>query len=460
MPKVIILSGHIGFEVSASFIRGELAAAKGQPVRIDLSSPGGFVFEGIEIFNLIREYKGETEIRLMSLAASMGSYIALAGDKVTAFDNATFMIHNALTIAIGNHNDFRKTANRLEGISNIIAKTYSEKSGKSLEEIKQMMDDNTYLFGNEMLDAGFVDEIIESDPKDKKDKDSAVVEARLMVEGCFNRMRESEAAKADLEKAAAYINHGISDDINIDINGIMFDPEAPFPNEHACRIRNPGDFQKGSFRRIKSSGTDKKFDIIIGRLKGKTTTTTQAFRYPKSTWTTSEARKHCTDHNGILFEPASGYSGCDNCDKDKNKKKEVKNMTLQEFLADNPSARIEFDKAISDAQVEGAKKKKEEMQVHLDKVSVFVAMDKYPSQIKNLIAEVLQGKEDFAALKGAVTMFDASEEKRKSDLAIVEAAKLNDTKPGAGGSGNVSEDGTISNEDEYQAGIKRMKEGI
>lgn len=73
----------------------------------------------------------------------------------------------------------------------------------------------------------------------------------------------------------------------------------PLPNEHACRVRSPGLFQKDSFRRIKQGG----LSIIIGRLKGKTTTTTQSYRYPKSSWTASRARKHCFKHNG-KFEAA------------------------------------------------------------------------------------------------------------------------------------------------------------
>lgn len=73
----------------------------------------------------------------------------------------------------------------------------------------------------------------------------------------------------------------------------------PFPNEHACRVKNPGDFQKGSFRRMKRG----KLSIIIGRLKGKTTTTTQAFRYPIGTWTTAQARAHCKEQKGS-FEAA------------------------------------------------------------------------------------------------------------------------------------------------------------
>lgn len=74
----------------------------------------------------------------------------------------------------------------------------------------------------------------------------------------------------------------------------------PFPNEHSCRIRQPGLFQAESFRRIKQG----RLSIIIGRLKGQTVTTTQTFRYPIKGWTADEARKHCKDNKGS-FEKAS-----------------------------------------------------------------------------------------------------------------------------------------------------------
>jgi len=73
----------------------------------------------------------------------------------------------------------------------------------------------------------------------------------------------------------------------------------PYPNEHACRIRDPGDFQPKSFRRIAQG----KLNIIIGRLKGKTTTTTQAFRYPVDNWSEAEAKAHCKEQGG-RFEAA------------------------------------------------------------------------------------------------------------------------------------------------------------
>lgn len=73
----------------------------------------------------------------------------------------------------------------------------------------------------------------------------------------------------------------------------------PYPNEHSCRIREPGQFQENSFRRIIQG----RLSVIIGKLKGQSSTTVQAFRYPTEDWTEAEARKHCKEQGG-RFEPA------------------------------------------------------------------------------------------------------------------------------------------------------------
>lgn len=78
----------------------------------------------------------------------------------------------------------------------------------------------------------------------------------------------------------------------------------PYPNEHACRLRNPDDFQAGSFRRTSRESDGKKYDVIMGRLKGEETMTEQAYRYPKDSWTETEACDHCQEHDGTC-EPAS-----------------------------------------------------------------------------------------------------------------------------------------------------------
>ncbi len=93
----------------------------------------------------------------------------------------------------------------------------------------------------------------------------------------------------------------------------------PYPNEHACRIRQPGEFEKDSFRRIKKDN----LAIIIGRLEGEEDTTTQAFRYPKDDWTKAEAKAHCKEQDGA-FEAAATKSGEDEMsDKSERERKAV-----------------------------------------------------------------------------------------------------------------------------------------
>ena len=75
--------------------------------------------------------------------------------------------------------------------------------------------------------------------------------------------------------------------------------KVPYPNESSCRLVSPDSFQPGSFRRIIQG----KLQIIIGKLKGKSTTSTQAYRYPIADWTIEQARKHCKEAGGN-FEPA------------------------------------------------------------------------------------------------------------------------------------------------------------
>lgn len=89
----------------------------------------------------------------------------------------------------------------------------------------------------------------------------------------------------------------------IDLGEPVDPEEKPFPNEHACRLRDPGDFQADSFRRIAATHDGKEFALIIGRLKGQTSTTAQAARFPRDRFTAGSARAWCSAHDGS-FEAA------------------------------------------------------------------------------------------------------------------------------------------------------------
>ena len=97
----------------------------------------------------------------------------------------------------------------------------------------------------------------------------------------------------------------LSDELKHELGLDAWPDQKPYPNEHACRIREPGDFQEGSFRRTTRDHEGKEYSVIMGRLKGETTMTEQAYRYAKDTWTAGQAGSHCKAHDGS-FEAASG----------------------------------------------------------------------------------------------------------------------------------------------------------
>ena len=88
------------------------------------------------------------------------------------------------------------------------------------------------------------------------------------------------------------------------ITGVKEMELKPFPNEHACRLRNPDDFEEGSFRRTTRESDGKKYSVIMGKLEGEDTLTEQAYRYDKEVWDADDAKTHCKDHDGT-FEAAT-----------------------------------------------------------------------------------------------------------------------------------------------------------
>ncbi len=202
--KTIVIDQPIGYYNSdGQWLRQKLAEAKGEDIRVEISSPGGFVFDGLEMFNLLKNYEGNVTTHIMGLAASMASYLALAGKRITAEANAVFMIHNVWGVVVGDYSDMQDAANTFKGLSSLLGKTYSSRTGKTEKEIKSLMDAETYYFGDEMKEAGFVDEII---PTEKKEtRDDAVAYARLALEECQAKMKAEKSKPDDLKKAAALL---------------------------------------------------------------------------------------------------------------------------------------------------------------------------------------------------------------------------------------------------------------
>ncbi|HBO3905329.1 TPA: Clp protease ClpP [Pseudomonas aeruginosa] len=153
-----------GEGVTAKRIAGALRAIGSDvDVTVNINSPGGDVFEGLAIYNLLREHKGKVTVNIIGLAASAASFIAMAGDEIRIGRAAFLMIHNAWLIAMGNRNDLREIADWLEPFDMTLADIYAQRTGIDIDDIVKQMDAETWIGGREAVDKGWADAFLESD---------------------------------------------------------------------------------------------------------------------------------------------------------------------------------------------------------------------------------------------------------------------------------------------------------
>lgn len=152
-----------GEGVTAKRIGGILRTMKGKDVTININSPGGDMFEGIAIYNVLKEYEGQVTVKVLSLAASAASLIAMAGDTIQVAKAGFLMIHNAWVVAMGNRNDMMEIATTLEPFDRAMAGIYADRSGITEKDALKMMDQETWITGQDAVDQGFADSLLDTD---------------------------------------------------------------------------------------------------------------------------------------------------------------------------------------------------------------------------------------------------------------------------------------------------------
>lgn len=134
---------------------------------VHVNSPGGDMFEGVAIYNKIRDHadaNGLTvKVKVLGIAASAASVIAMAGDQIEIGASASIMIHNCWTIAMGNRNDFAEMAVTMEKFDASMAGVYEARTGNSADVIAAWMNAETWFSGQEAIDAGFATELLPAD---------------------------------------------------------------------------------------------------------------------------------------------------------------------------------------------------------------------------------------------------------------------------------------------------------
>lgn len=172
MPKIKIRGVIVGNDdqwiydyfdmesVSPKNIESALNEAKGETMEVEISSGGGSVIAGSEIYSMLKSYSGEVKIQITGIAASAASVIAMAGDFVEIAPTAQIMIHNVSSMAAGDYRDFEHEAEVIKNYNKSIANAYILKTALTEDELLAMMDNETWLNAQQAKEKGFVDAIM------------------------------------------------------------------------------------------------------------------------------------------------------------------------------------------------------------------------------------------------------------------------------------------------------------
>ena len=156
-----LIYGWWGFEAtSPNKVNKQLNEAVGEPVTVEINSPGGHVDAGSEIYTALKNYPGHVTVEVVGLAASAASVIAMAGDEVKISPTAEIMIHNAWMTSTGDKKAKEKDAKILTSTDEGLVNAYEIKTGKSREEILALMDEETWMSAQQAVELGFADEIM------------------------------------------------------------------------------------------------------------------------------------------------------------------------------------------------------------------------------------------------------------------------------------------------------------
>lgn len=132
-------------------------------VTVNINSPGGDMFAGIAIYNMLAQHKGAVTVNVMGLAASAASIIAMAGDTINMATGSFMMIHNAWGVVVGNKLDMRAAADTFDGFDGALADIYEARTGMKRAEIVALMDSETWMGAGDAVKRGFADATIAAD---------------------------------------------------------------------------------------------------------------------------------------------------------------------------------------------------------------------------------------------------------------------------------------------------------
>lgn len=198
--RVLFLDGVIsedtwwGDEVTPKLFRDDLTAGSG-PVTVWINSPGGDCVAASQIYAMLVDYPGEVIVKIDGMAASAASVIAMAGSKTLMSPAAMMMIHNPLTLAIGDTEEMRKAIAILDEFKESIINAYEAKTKLGRTKLSNLMDAETWMNANKAIELGFADGVIE-DAKRAAPTETYAFSRRAVTNSLLDKVKPKAAEGA------------------------------------------------------------------------------------------------------------------------------------------------------------------------------------------------------------------------------------------------------------------------
>ena len=189
-----------GGGVTAKRVAAALRSIGERDVVVQINSPGGDMFEGIAIYNLLRRHPAAVRVEILGWAASAASIIAMAGDEIVMGLGTFMMVHNAWGVVIGNRHDMREVADLFDGFDGAIADIYEARTGQDRADIEKLMDAETFMGPSDAVARGFADAVgddIEM-PGGDVSNDARGLMARRQTEAALAKAGFSRATRAEM----------------------------------------------------------------------------------------------------------------------------------------------------------------------------------------------------------------------------------------------------------------------
>lgn len=148
------------FEMDSTSPKDILLPENNEPLEVVINSGGGDVYAGSEIYTALRDYRGDVTVKVVGIAASAASVIAMAGDTIEISPTAQIMIHNVSSGASGDHRALAHEAEVLKNYNNSIASAYLDKTGIEKDELLELMNHETWLTAEQAVEKGFADKVM------------------------------------------------------------------------------------------------------------------------------------------------------------------------------------------------------------------------------------------------------------------------------------------------------------